>query len=155
MRLGSSRGWLECDVVSEGFELGDEALGVAFGVALEVVAAEVVVGLAGAEHVPVGDQHRVFDGAERAAVGDAGLEALVLGGEVAAFAADRRQGGFFERDAEPFGALAGAPGAAFAGELVVAGQRPAQLARCPAVGNTLMSMPISATMTSAVRRATP
>src|SRR3954453_9471714 len=35
------------------------------------------------------------------------------------------------------------------------GQRPAQLARCPAVGNTLMSVPISATMTSAVRWATP
>jgi len=33
MRLGSSGGWLECDVVPEGFELGDEALGVAFGVA--------------------------------------------------------------------------------------------------------------------------
>jgi hypothetical protein len=35
------------------------------------------------------------------------------------------------------------------------GQRPAQDARCPAVGKMLMSSPISATMTSAVRRATP
>src|SRR3954471_23892420 len=122
MRLGSSGGWLECDVVSEGFELGDEALGVAFGVAaLEVVAAEVMVGLAGAEHVPVGDQHRVFDSAERAAVADARLEALVLGGEVGVLAADRGQGGFFERDSEPFGSVAGAAGAAFAGGLVVAG----------------------------------
>src|SRR5215212_3180870 len=122
MPSGSSGGWLERDVVSEGLELGDEALGVAFGVAaLEVVAAEVAVGLAGAEHVPVGDQHRVFDGAERAAVAEAGLEALVLGGEVAAFAADRSEGGLFERDAEPLGALARAPGAAFAGGLVVAG----------------------------------
>jgi hypothetical protein len=35
------------------------------------------------------------------------------------------------------------------------GQRPAQLARCPALGNTDTSMAISATMTSAVRCATP
>src|SRR5215212_6712797 len=94
MPSGSSGGWLERDVVSEGLELGDEALGVAFGVAaLEVVAAEA----------------------------EAGLEALVLGGEVAAFAADRSEGGLFEREAEPLGALARAPGAAFAGGLVVAG----------------------------------
>jgi hypothetical protein len=54
---------LEGDLVSEGLELGDEAFGGAFGVAAgEVVVAEVAVGLAGAEHVPVGDQDRVFDG---------------------------------------------------------------------------------------------
>src|SRR5437879_9378031 len=35
------------------------------------------------------------------------------------------------------------------------GQRPAQLARCPAVGNTPMSTPISAMRTSAVRLFTP
>src|SRR5215213_9395094 len=68
MPLGLGGGWLQRDVVAEGLELGDEAFGVAFGVAaLEVVAAEVVVGLAGGEHVPVGDQHRVLDGAEGAA----------------------------------------------------------------------------------------
>src|SRR4051812_29834909 len=122
MPLGSRSGWLKGDEVSEGFELGDEALGVAFGVAaLEEVAAEVVVGLAGGEHVPVGDQHRVFDGAQRAAVPDAGLEALVLRGEVGVLGADRGQRGLFERDPEPFGAPAGASGAAFAGGLVVAG----------------------------------
>src|SRR5688572_32866261 len=83
MPSGSSSGWLECDVVSEGFELGDEAFGVAFGVAaLEVVAAEIAVGLAGGEHVPVGDQHRVFDRAERAAVTQAWFEPLVLSGEI-------------------------------------------------------------------------
>jgi hypothetical protein len=109
-------GWLGRDVVAEGLELGDEALGGAFGVAaLEVVAAEVVVGLAGGEHVPVGDQHRVFDGAERAAVADPGFEAFVLGGEVAVAGADRGQRGLLERDPEPFGAVAGAIGAAFAG----------------------------------------
>ena len=47
------RGLLERDVVSEAFELFDEALGLAFGVAVgEVVGSEVAVGLAGAEHVP-------------------------------------------------------------------------------------------------------
>src|SRR5881227_3834721 len=122
MRLGSSGGWFEGDVVSEGLELGDEALGRAFGVAaLEVVAAEVAVGLAGGEHVPVGDQHRMLDGAERAAVSEARLEALVLRGEVAVLGADRGERGFLERDPEPLRALAGTPGAAFAGRLVVAG----------------------------------
>src|SRR3954452_7361767 len=102
MPLGSRSGWLKGDAGSEGFELGDESLGVGFGVAaLEVVAAEVVVGLAGGEHVPVGDQHRVLDGAERAAVPDAGPESLVLRLEVAALAAGRGQGGFFEGDPQP------------------------------------------------------
>src|SRR5215207_3146356 len=102
MPLGLGGGWLERDVVAEGLELGDEAAGVAFGVAaLEVVAAEVAVGLAGGEHVPVGDQHRVFDGAERAAVPEAWFEASVLRGEVALASADGGQGGFFERDPEP------------------------------------------------------
>jgi hypothetical protein len=43
----------ERDVVSEAFELFDEAFGLAFGVAVdEVVGAEVAVGLAGGQHVP-------------------------------------------------------------------------------------------------------
>src|SRR5215217_3156444 len=122
MPLGLGGGWLQRDVVAESLELGDEAFGVAFGVAaLEVVAAEVVVGLAGGEHVPVGDEHGVFDGAERAAVPEVWPEAPVLGGEIAVAGADGGQGGLFERDREPLGAVAGVPGAAFAGGLVVAG----------------------------------
>src|SRR4029453_4434724 len=39
--------------------------------------------------------------------------------------------------------------------MLLPGQRPAQLARCPAVGNTVMSAPISAMMTSAARLPTP
>src|SRR5215203_6973728 len=39
--------------------------------------------------------------------------------------------------------------------MLLPGQRPAQLARCPAVGNTVMSTPISAMMTSAARLPTP
>src|SRR3954465_9341056 len=106
---------LQGDGVAEGFELGDEAAGVAFGItALVVVAAEVVVGLAVCEHVPVGDQDRVLDGAERAAVTEARVGGLVLGGEIAALGADRGQGRLFERDPEPLAGFAGAPGAAFA-----------------------------------------
>ena len=80
--------------MTELFELSDEAFGGAFGVAGEVVGAGVAVGLAGGEHVPVGDQHRVFDGAERAAVADAGSQSLVLRLEVGAFGAGRGEGGF-------------------------------------------------------------
>src|SRR3954451_14358597 len=69
----------ERHVVSEAFELFDEASGLAFGVAVgEVVAAEVAVGLAGGEHVPDRDQDRVLDGPERALVPAARLEPPVL-----------------------------------------------------------------------------
>src|SRR3954470_12222962 len=76
----------ERDVVSEAFELVDEASGLAFGVAGgEVVAAELAVGRAGEEHVPDGAERAVLDGAEGLLVSAPGLEALVLGGEVVAF----------------------------------------------------------------------
>jgi hypothetical protein len=57
--MGNLSGWglLEGDVVAECLELSDEALGGAVGVAaVEVVAAEVAVELAGFEHVPGGDE---------------------------------------------------------------------------------------------------
>jgi hypothetical protein len=69
MTLESSSGRLQRDVLSEAFELGDEALDLALGVAaLVVVAAEVAVGLAGREDVPVGDEcpvSRKWDGSGR------------------------------------------------------------------------------------------
>jgi hypothetical protein len=49
---------------------------------LEVVAAEVVVDLAGAEHVPARDDDRVLDGAERFLVAATWPQARVLRGEV-------------------------------------------------------------------------
>ena len=71
MTRGSSGGGFEGDAVSESFELGDEAAGGAFGVAAgEVIAAEVVVELAGLEHVPAGGEDRVGDG-DAGAVGAA------------------------------------------------------------------------------------
>ena len=69
-------------------QLGEQALGLAFGVALgKIVPPEVAVGLPGGEHVPVGDENRVLDGSERAAVTQARLQALVLRGEVGVFGA--------------------------------------------------------------------
>jgi hypothetical protein len=60
-RSGSG-GLLQGDGVAEAFELGDEALGGALGVAaLEVGAAGVAIGLAGLQHVPDGDEQRVSD----------------------------------------------------------------------------------------------
>src|SRR2546429_2705165 len=121
MTLGSSSGCLEGDVLSEAFELLDEPSDLPLGIAtLVVVTAEVVVDLAGGEHVPVGDQDRVFDGAEGAAVADPGAQPLVLGLQVAVLGRNGGERCFFERDPEPLGAFAAAPGAAFAGRLVVA-----------------------------------
>jgi hypothetical protein len=57
-------------------ELGDEASGLALGVAAGVVvaaAAEVFVKLAGGEHVPDGAEDRVLDSTERAGVAELGL----------------------------------------------------------------------------------
>ena len=79
-RLGGLGQRFEDHVVAERLQARDETAGESFGVtAGVVVAAELAVGLAGGEHVPVGDEHRVLDGAERAAMPDAGFEPLVLG----------------------------------------------------------------------------
>ena len=63
----------------------------------------------------------MFDRAERAFVAAARFEALVLRGGVVGLDADRGDRGFFEREVEPFGAVAGLARAALAGRLVVAG----------------------------------
>ena len=65
--------------MAKALELGDEPSGLSFWVAFAVVvAAEVAVRLAGGEHVPIGDEHRVLDGNERAAVPAPWSEPLVL-----------------------------------------------------------------------------
>src|SRR3989304_3456765 len=122
MTGGSSSGGLEGDVVSEAFELGDEAAGDGFGVAAGVVgAAEFAVELAGCEHVPAGAEDRVFDGAGRAAVAGTRAKAVVLRGEIDVAGAGGGHRRFGERGVEPFGAVTGFAGAAFAGGAVVAG----------------------------------
>src|SRR5919198_3815059 len=125
VRSGCRGPLCERDVVSEAFELFDQAPGLAFGVAVgEVVAAEVAVGLAGGEHVPDRADHRVLDGAERALVPAPRLEPSVLGFEVVALDADGGHGGFLEREVQPLGSVACLARAALAGRFVVAGAAP-------------------------------
>ena len=63
----------------------------------------------------------MFDGAEGATVAAAGSQPLVLGGEVGVVGVGGGQRRFGEGAVEPFGAVAGFAGAAFAGGAVVAG----------------------------------
>ena len=69
-------------------EVGDEPSGLAFGVALgEVVAARILVDLAGGEDVPGRDEHRVRQRGDRPSVSATGAEPLILGLEVGVFGA--------------------------------------------------------------------
>ena len=70
--------------------------------------------------MPRGDQDRVFDGPERAAVTDPRLQTLVLRSEVGVLGSDRGQGRLLRARSEALLRFAGASGAAFAGGLVVA-----------------------------------
>jgi len=86
--------------MAEAFELGDEALGGACGVAAgEVVAAEVVVELAGLEHLPAGGEDRVGDGDAGAAGAAADAESRLLGLQVGVLGARGRLGRFDQRAA--------------------------------------------------------
>ena len=88
--------------MSEGLEASDEPLGFAFGVAsLEVVAAEVAVELAGAQHVPAGADDRVLDRAERLLVTAARSESCVLRGEVDIVGANRGDGDLLQSPVQP------------------------------------------------------
>lgn len=87
--------------MAEALELRDEAFGLAFGVAAGVVvAAEVVVDLAGGEHVPAGADHRVLDRSDRAAVAERGAFAAVERLEEAAVGACGGRRGDLQRDVE-------------------------------------------------------
>ena len=88
------------------------------------------IGCAGGEHVPEGADDRVLDGAERAFVAAAGLEAPVLGGEVGVLGADRGQRGFLEREVQPLGALRVLPERRLPADWSLPGHWPAQDARC-------------------------
>ena len=154
-------GWVrlrgEGDGVAECFELADEVAGFLVGVdAAGVVAgAEVVVAGGGVgEQVPDDDQDGAGDGDEglelAAAVDEAPVafaeEGVGLGGG----------GGGLTEDALEVGvALAGFAGAAAGPDWMVRGQSFAQDTRWPAVGNRVMSSPISAMMTCAACGADP
>jgi hypothetical protein len=74
----------EGDVVAHGFELGDESAfaGGVVATLVEVVATEVLVGLAGAEEVPGDHQDGVPDGDSCSLGSSPGTDLGVLGGEV-------------------------------------------------------------------------
>ena len=91
----------------------------------------------------------------RVRVRTAGVQPLVLGGEVDVVGAGRGQRRFGERGVEPLGAVAGRAEAASAGGAVVAGALSGPAGEMLAGGKRLMSVPISASTTSAVRRCTP
>src|SRR5262249_964996 len=115
--------WLEGDCVSEPFELADEAARLLLGVVAtgDVVGAEVGGGGVGVEDRVGGEQDRVAGGAGGGAGAAAALEAGVAGGEVGALAACGCLGRLGEAGAQPLRAFAGAPVAALAAGLVVAG----------------------------------
>ncbi len=151
-----SSGSLQRDVLTQALKLGDQPADLTLRIAPPVVVAtEVAVDLAASEHVPVGDQHRVLDGPQGTAVADPRPQALVLGLQGAALGPGGGKRRLVQGDGEPLRALAAAPRARLAGRAVVAraGAGPGgQVARR---GKRLMSGPISATSTSAVRLATP
>jgi hypothetical protein len=104
----------------------------------------------------VSDQDQVFDGTERVAVAASWFESLVLRGEVAVLATDRGKGGLFERDPKPLAAFAGAPRAAFAGGLVVAGAASGPRGEVPGRGEDAhVGADLSDHHLSPVRAATP
>jgi hypothetical protein len=144
---------LQGDGVAEALELGDEASGGALGVAAsEVVAAEVAVGLCGAEHVPDSGQDRVLDGADRAAVPDPGAQALVERLEVGVLRRVAASAACLSASLSHLEPLRMRPERCLPADWWLPGHCPAHDASSLAEGKTLMSTPISATMTSAVRR---
>jgi hypothetical protein len=110
-----------------------DAVGV---VAIVVIGAEVVVGDLVRQHVVRADQHRVGDGDDGLLVAAMTHDTPVPCGERALGGPRRGQRDLDERGAEPPVALAGGPRLPYLPALSCwPGQRPAQLARCFAVGN--------------------
>jgi hypothetical protein len=148
---------LEGDVVAEGLELGDGSLASAVGVAAdEVVATQVLV------VTVIGEQDQAITRIEwptaMAAflLADASGQPPILGRQVGVAAAGSGPGAPRSAPHQASGCpwWACRSGACHRSGLLP-GQRPAHQARCPAVGNTAMSTPISAMIVSAARLPTP
>ena len=123
---------------------------------IEVAATEVTVGVVVAPEQVVGDdQDGVPDRARRLLATATGGEPAVLRGEVSVPGPGRRLRHLDQGGLEPPVAPARPPAAALAGSLVAARAHPGQDARWAVVGNRSMSVTISATRISAVRRPTP
>src|SRR3954452_6682759 len=122
--LGCSGGGGELDAVAEGFEVVDQAALGRFGIvaAGEVVVAEFAVFALVVQHVPDDPDEGVRDGdrgLSAACLAESAVQPVELGADVAAGLA-RRPGAFGEDVADLGVALAGAPGDAAPGGLVVA-----------------------------------
>ncbi len=85
---------LQGDPVAEGFELSDRACPYLGGyMPAEVVGAGIAVEVAGAQHVPGGDEHRRFDGDKGFQRAASGGDPLVLRRKVGSLGTRRRQCG--------------------------------------------------------------
>jgi hypothetical protein len=133
---------------------GDAAhggLGVSLG---EVVRAQVVVVRVSGEHVPDSGQDGVLEGHDGFLFAQSRGQPSVTGCQVGVFAAGGHGCGA-QRPAEPPVAVSGVAGFVFPADSCCPGHTPVQEARCPAVAKRVMSPPVSAMITSAVRWPTP
>ena len=122
-----------------------------FGLAAdEVVIAQVVPLDFAGEDVPGGDEDRSGRSAIVAFWWPRRPRSRGIGREVGAFAAAGGFGGFGKAGAQPFGAFAGLAGA-LAGGLVLSGTDPGPGREVAVGGENVMSAPISAISSSAVR----
>lgn len=120
-----------------------------------VVVAELVVGGVPGEETVDDDEEGMRHGDDRLLVSTMPHDPAVAGSQGAPSVANGAQRCFGDGGAQPRTALRVFPERCFPALSLLPGQSPAQLAKCAAVGNTDMSTPISATMTSAVRFLTP
>ena len=122
----------------------------------EPVGPEIRVPLPGRQQVPGDHQDRVRDRHDRLLVPPRSLQPGVLAGKIGALpraAALAASISATRSQREPLRVVAAR--CLPADSLLLPGQIPARLAKCPAEGNWPMSVPISARMTSAVRWLTP
>ncbi len=148
---------VEGDGVAECFELALEASGAVLdGVALALPARarDPDMGLGRGR---CGSTRRVGRGGSRRSLSAprGGRGVARVRGEVGAFRADRGAGAFGELRGQPRGPGRVRPTCRRPADSWWPGHAPAQEAKCPTVGNTLMSRPHSAIKTSAARAWTP
>jgi hypothetical protein len=143
--------------VPETFKLGNQPSGVGFVVAAFMpVRAEVGIGLVTLQHVIGRNQDRVRDRDLGPAHPPSPRQPSMLNGQIvlAVHPADR-PGGLDQHRGQPFVPVPLPSGVRLPADSCIAGAKPAQAARCPAVGNRDMSAPVSATITCATVSPTP
>ena len=148
---------VEGDGVAECFELALEAAGAVLdGVALALpVGSEVAVWDLVADDVVVGHEQVVADRADRFGLAAPSAELREVRGEVGAFGADGSPSALGQLRGQPAGPGRVRPDRRRPADWWWPGHAPAQDAKCPTVGNTLMSSPHSAIRTCAAWAWTP